>query len=218
MEELFELDLLNLVQKDQMSEFWSKDIFEVRYDDNVYGDVYFEGKYREPNSSYRSYKKIKFIRFDGQIFEKEVVDDDDDEVEDTAEEMIEENLTELFEKLRKGITVENCDDGKKIFVGKSYLKLEKSKSYWWVLESPNWWAMQQRQINFTYDVPENDEKLIDYLWFDILKLVFFNEGHILPDNTERTKMIEKGLRWANDNLKGKELYEATEFLQNLAIM
>lgn len=207
MEELFELDLLNLVQKDQMSEFWSKDIFEVRYDDNVYGNVYVEDE------------KIRFVRFDGQTFEKEVdTECDDDEVEDVAEEMIEENLTELFESLRKGITVENCDDGKKIFVGKSYLKLEKSKSYWWILKSPNWWAMQQRQINFTYDVPETDEKLIDYLWFDILKLVFFNEGHILPDNTERTKMIEKGLRWANNNLEGKELYEATEFLQNLAIM
>lgn len=206
MEELFELDLLNLAQKDSMSEFWSKNIFEVRYDDNVYGNVYVEDE------------KIRFVRFDGQTFEKEVVDDDDDEVEDAAEEMIEENLTELFENLRKGITVENCDDGKKIIIGESYLKLEKSESYWWILKSPNWWATQQRQINFTYDVPETDEKLIDYLWFDILKLVFFNEGHILPDNTERTKMIEKGLRWANDNLEGSQLYEATEFLQKLAIM
>ena len=207
MEELFELELLQLVQKDSMSEFWSKDIFEVRYDDNVYGNVYVEDE------------KIRFVRFDGQTFEKEVdAECDDDDIQDVAEEMIKKNLTELFENLRKGMTVEDCDDGKKIIIGKSYLKLEKSESYWWVLKSPNWWAMQQRQINFTYDVPETDEKLIDYLWFDILKLVFFNEGYILPDNTERTKMIEKGLRWANDNLEGKELYEATEFLQTLAIM
>lgn len=205
--ELFELDLLQLVQKDSMSEFWSKDIFEVRYDDNVYGNVYVENK------------KIRFVRFDGQTFEKEVdAEYDDDDIQDVAEEMIEENLTELFENLRKGIKVEDYDDGKKIIIGESYLKLEKSESYWWVLKSPNWWAMQQRQINFTYDIPETDEKLIDYLWFDILKLVFFNEGHILPDNTERTKMIEKGLRWAKDNLEGKELYEATEFLQTLAII
>lgn len=217
MEELFELDLLQLVQKDSMSEFWSKDIFEVRYDDNVYGNVYFEGKYSEPNSYYRSYKKIKFIRFDGQIFEKEVNAEYDD-VQDAAEEMIEDNLTELFENLRKGITVENCDDGKKIIIGESYLKLEKSKSYWWVLESPNWWAMQKRQLNFIDGMPETDEELIDYLWFDILKLVFFNEDHILPDNTEKSKMIKKGLRWAKDNLEGKELYEATEFLQTLAII
>ena len=205
MEELFELDLLQLVQKDLMSEFWSKDIFEVRYDDNVYGNVYFEDE------------KIKFVRFDGQTFEKEV-DAECDEVQDVAEEMIEENLTELFEGLRKGIAVEDCDDGKKIIIEKSYLKLEKSESYWWVLESPDWWVMPKRQVNFIDGMPETDEELIDYLWFDILKLVFFNEGHILPDNTEKSKMIKQGLKWANDNLEGKELYEATEFLQKLAIL
>lgn len=217
MEELFELDLLELVEKDQMSEFWSKDIFEVRYDDNVYGNIYFEGKYREPNSFDRFYKKIRFVRFDGQIFEK-VVNAEYNKAQNAAEEMIEENLTELFENLRKEITVENCDDGKKIFVGKSYLKLEKSKSYWWVLKTPNWWEVQERQINFIDGVPETDKELIDYLWFDILKLVFFNEGHILPDNTERIKMIEQGLRWAKDNLEGGQLYDATEFLQKLATL
>lgn len=205
MEELFELDLLELVEKDQMSEFWSKDIFEVRYDDNVYGNIYVEDE------------KIKFVRFDGQTFEKEV-DDECDDVEDVAEEMIEENLTELFENLGNEITVEDCDDGKKIFVGKSYLKLEKSKSYWWVLKTPNWWEVQERQINFIDGVPETDEELIDYLWFDILKLVFFNEGHVLPDNTERSKMIEQGLKWAKANLEGSQRYEATEFLQKLAIL
>lgn len=219
-----------LNRKDWLCGVLKKEIFEVECNDMVVGDVYLEDD------------MVRFVRFDGEVFkrtvEEEDVDHDWQDSEDVAEELVTENLTEFFKEIRSKIKVKDTmysEDAKRyelskhIEVGFLDFSLEKRKEDWWY-ELKDYDTGVTRQISngvfeffdkeegFVMKVPTTDEELIDGIFEDILQLALFNKGKVLPDNTERTKMIEKGLRWAKDNLEGKELYEATEFLQNLAIM
>lgn len=219
-----------LHRKDWLCGTLKKDIFEVECNDMIFGDVYLEDD------------MVRFVRFDGEVFKRTVEEEDADhnwqDSEDVAEELITENLTEFFEEIRSKIKVKDTmyyedakryELSKKISLGFLDFSLEKRKEDWWY-ELKSYDTGVTRQISngvfeffdneegFVMKKPTTDEELIDGIFEDILQLALFNQGKILPDNTERSKMIVKGLRWAKENLEGKELYEATEFLHTLAII
>lgn len=219
-----------LHRKDWLCGALKKEIFEVECNDMVFGDVYLEDD------------MVRFVRFDGETFkrtiEEEDVDCDWQDSEDVAEELVEENLKEFFKEIRSKIKVEDTMDftdtkrydlSKHIEVGFLDLHLEKRKGDWWY-ELKDYDTGVTRQISdgvfeffdkeegFVKKVPTTDEDLIDGIFEDILQLALFNQGYVLPDNTEKSKMIKQGLKWAKANLEGSQLYEATEFLQTLAII
>lgn len=219
-----------LHRKDWLCGALKKEIFEVECNDMVVGDIYLEDD------------MVRFVRFDGEVFkravEEEDIDHDWQDSEDVAEELVTENLTEFFKEIRSKIKVKdtmNSTDAKryelskKISLGFLDFSLEKRKEDWWYnLKSYDTGVTRQisdgvfeffdKEEGFVKKVPTTDEELIDGIFEDVLQLALFNKGKVLPDNTEKSKMIEKGLRWAKDNLEGKELYEADEFLHKLAIM
>lgn len=219
-----------LRRKDSLCSVLNEEIFEVECNDMVVGDVYLEDD------------MVRFVRFDGEVFkrtiEEEDVDCDWQDSEDVAEDLVMENLTEFFKEIKSKIKVEDTMDStdakrydlsKHIEVGFLDFSLEKRKEDWWY-ELKDYDTGVTRQISngvfeffdkeegFVMKTPTTDEELIDGIFEDVLQLALFNQGKILPDNTEKSKMIKQGLKWAKDNLEGKELYEATEFLQTLAIL
>lgn len=233
-----------LNRKDSLCGVLKKEIFEAECNDMVVGDVYLEDHIYDTDDCIDWYKTVRFVRFDGEIFKRTIEKDSeyawqgDAGSEDVAEELVAENLTEFFKEIRSEIKVEDTmysekakryELSKKISLGFLDFSLEKRKEDWWY-ELKDYDTGVTRQISngvfeffdkeegFVMKTPTTDEELIDGIFEDILQLALFNKGKVLPDNTERSKMIKKGLRWANNNLKGKELYEATEFLQTLAIM
>lgn len=233
-----------LHRKDWLCGALKKEIFEVECNDMVVGDIYLEDHIYDTDDCIDWYKTVRFVRFDGEIFKRTIEKDSefawqgDAGSEDVAEELVTENLTEFFKEIRSEIKVEDTMDStdakryelsKKISLGFLDFSLEKRKEDWWY-ELKDYDTGVTRQISngvfeffdkeegFVMKTPTTDEELIDGIFEDVLQLALFNQGKVLPDNTERSKMIVKGLRWAKDNLEGKELYEATEFLQTLAIM
>ena len=219
-----------LRRKDSLCSVLNEEIFEVECNDMVVGDVYLEDD------------MVRFVRFDGEVFkrtiEEEDVDCDWQDSEDVAEDLVMENLTEFFKEIKSKIKVEDTMDStdakrydlsKHIEVGFLDFSLEKRKEDWWY-ELKDYDTGVTRQISngvfeffdkeegFVMKTPTTDEELIDGIFEDVLQLALFNQGKILPDNTEKSKMIKQGLKWAKDNLEGKELYEVTEFLQTLAIL
>ena len=159
---------------------WHKNVLEVEYDDMVYGNVYLEDEVPGiPGNNW--YKTVKFVRFDGQTFKREVDTEDQcdgyDAAYETAYDLVEENLKNLFEDLRSKITVKDSGKTKEISIGESSLYFSESESWWYELENA---FGTTRQLNFK--LPETDENLVDEIFGDIVKLVFFNKGHILPAN------------------------------------
>lgn len=233
-----------LNRKDWLCGTLKKEIFEVECNDMVFGNVYLEDHIFDADDYIDWYKTVRFVRFDGEIFKRTIEKGSKyawrgcGGSEDVAEELVTENLKELFKEIRSEIKVEDTmysekakryELSKKISLGFLDFSLEKRKEDW-CYELKDYDTGVTRQISdgvfeifdkeegFVKKVPTTDEELIDGIFEDILQLALFNQGKILPDNTEKSKMIKKGLRWAKDNLEGKELYEATEFLQTLAIM
>lgn len=231
-----------LHRKDSLCSVLDKEIFEVECNDMVFGNVYLEDHIFDADDYIDWYKTVRFVRFDGEIFKRTIEEGDIEydwrDSEDVAEELVTENLTEFFKEIRSKIKVEdtmNSTDAKRYDVSKHIsvrfldLHLEKRKEDWWY-ELKDYDTGVTRQISdgvfeffdkeegFIKKVPTTDEELIDGIFEDILQLVLFSKSHILLDNTERSKMIEQGLKWANANLEGSQLYEATEFLQKLAIV
>lgn len=231
-----------LNRKDWLCGALKKEIFEVECNDMVVGDIYLEDHISDTDDCIDWYKTVRFVRFDGEIFKRTIEKDSeyawqgDAGSEDVAEELVTENLTEFFKEIRSKIKVKDTMDStdakryelsKRIEIGFLDFSLEKRKEDWWY-ELKDYDTGVTRQISdgvfeffdkeegFIKKVPTTDEELIDGIFEDILQLALFNQGKILPDNTERSKMIVKGLRWAKENLEGKELYEATEYLQTLA--
>ncbi|MCL8206129.1 hypothetical protein M5361_13410 [Ligilactobacillus agilis] len=234
---------LYLHRKHSLCSVLGKEIFEVECNDMIFGNVYLEDHIFDADDYIDWYKTVRFVRFDGEIFTRTIEKGSKyawrgrGGSEDVAEELVTENLKELFKEIRSKIKVEDTlcstdtkryDVSKHISVRFLDLHLEKRKEDWWY-ELKDYDTGVTRQISdgvfeffdkeegFVKKVPTTDEELIDGIFEDILQLVLFNQSKILPDNTERSKMIVKGLRWAKENLEGKELYEATEFLHTLAI-
>lgn len=219
-----------LHRKDWLCGALKKEIFEVECNDMVFGDVHLEDD------------MVRFVRFDGEVFERTIEEGDIgydyQDSEDVAEDLVTENLTEFFKEIKSKIKVEDTMDStdakrydlsKHIEVGFLDFSLEKRKENWWYdLKDYDTGATRQisdgvfeffdKEEGFVKKVPTTDEGLIDGIFEDILQLALFNQSKVLPDNTEKSKMIEKGLRWAKDNLEGSQLYEVNEFLHKLAIL
>lgn len=233
-----------LHRKDWLCGTLKKEIFEVECNDMVVGDIYLEDHISDTDDCIDWYKTVRFVRFDGEIFKRTIEKDSeyawqgDAGSEDVAEELVTENLTEFFKEIRNEIKVKDTmcykdakhyELSKRIEIGFLDFSLEKRKEDWWY-ELKDYDTGVTRQISngvfeffdkeegFVMKTPTTDEELIDGIFEDVLQLALFNQGKILPYNTERSKMIEKGLRWAKENLEGKELYEANEFLHTLAII
>ena len=233
-----------LHRKDSLCSVLNKEIFEVECNDMVVGDIYLEDHIYDTDDCIDWYKTVRFVRFDGEIFKRTIEKDSefawqgDAGSEDVAEELVTENLTEFFKEIRSKIKVKDTMDStdakrydlsKHIEVGFLDFSLEKRKENWWY-DLKDYDTGVTRQISdgvfeffdkeegFVMKVPTTDEELIDGIFEDILQLALFNQSKVLPDNTEKSKMIKKGLRWANDNLEGSQLYEADEFLHKLAIL
>ncbi|GET05241.1 hypothetical protein SY212_02710 [Ligilactobacillus agilis] len=228
-----------LHRKDSLCSVLGKEIFEVECNDMVFGDVHLEDHIFDADDYIDWYKTVRFVRFDGEIFKRTIEKGSKyawrgrGGSEDVAEELVTENLTEFFKEIRSKIKVEDTmgstdtkryDVSKHISVRFLDLHLEKRKEDWWY-ELKDYDTGVTRQISdgvfeffdkeegFIKKIPTTDEELIDGIFEDILQLVLFNQGKILPDNTKRSRMIKKGLKWAKANLESDQLYEAVEFLK-----
>lgn len=216
--------------KSWLCDVLDKKVFEVECNDMIFGDVYLEDHVFDTLGCIDWYKTVRFVRFDGEIFKRTLEMDPEgawdgwDVAQDVAEELVTDNLTEFLKGIRSKIKVNDSMDSqlaeyydvrKSISVGDFGLSFKKDKENWWY-ELKSYDTGAERQINFINGLPENDEELIDYIFDDILQLVLFNKGKVLPDNTERSKMIEKWSKWAQDNLEGSQLHDAIGLLRNLS--
>ena len=174
-----------LNRKDWLWETLKEEIFEDECNDMVFGNVCLEDD------------TVRFVRFDGKAFERTIEEEDTNcdwqDSEDVAEELVTENLTDFFKKIRNKIKVEDTlyytdakhyDVSKHISVGFLDLYLEKRKGDWWY-ELKDYDTGVTRQISqyvfesfdkeegFVMKVPTTDEELIDGSFEDILQLAFF---------------------------------------------
>lgn len=232
---------LYLHRKHSLCSVLGKEIFEVECNDMVFGNVYLEDHIFDADDYIDWYKTVRFVRFDGEIFTRTIEKGSKyawrgcGGSEDVAEELVTENLKELFKEIRSKIKVEDTlystdtkryDVSKHISVRFLDLHLEKRKGDWWY-ELKDYDTGVTRQISqyifesfdneegFTLKIPTTDEELIDGIFEDILQLVLFNKGYVLPDNSKRSLMIKQGVKWARDNLEGDKLNEAVEFLKKI---
>lgn len=231
-----------LHRKDWLCGALKKEIFEVECNDMVVGDIYLEDHIYDTDDCIDWYKTVRFVRFDGEIFKRTIEKDSefawqgDAGSEDVAEDLVTENLTEFFKEIRSKIKVKDTMDStdakrydlsKHIEVGFLDFSLEKRKENWWYdLKDYDTGATRQisdgvfeffdKEEGFVKKVPTTDEGLIDGVFEDILQLALFNQSKVLPDNTERSKMIEKWSKWAQDNLEGSQLHDAIGLLRNLS--
>lgn len=202
-----------LHRKHYLCSVLGKEIFEVECNDMIFGNVYLEDHIFDALGCIDWYKTVRFVRFDGEIFKRTLEMNSEgawngwDVAQDVAEELVTENLTKFLEEIRNKVKVEGSMDSelakyydirKHISVGDLGLCLSKKKGDWWYeLESYDTGVTRQisqyvfeffdKEEGFKLKNPTTDEELIDGIFEDILQLALFNQGKVLPDNTERSR-------------------------------